>query len=148
MQSLIRKLLKNSDTHYVLFLDEYTAAGAVTFSQHASNTQPAVLGFWLGEDFMGNGLMHETLQSACAHAFDELNYVALEVHCPASNDTGRKVPERLGFELLGIKSNSAWLADQYVDQAIYRLTHSAYLAQAHPHQKASTTDSGHSHPAL
>ncbi len=148
MQSLIRKLLNDSDTHYVLFLDESTAAGAVSLRQGIPNTQSAILGFWLGQDFMGNGLMHETLQSAFAHAFDELNYSALEVHCPVNNDTARKVPVRLGFKLVGITSRSAWLADQYVDQAIYRLTHGAYLAQAHPHQEAPITHSGYPHPGL
>lgn len=76
-------------------------------------TQSAVVGYWLGLPFVGNGHMTEAVRAAASFAFDELGLHRLEAATMPNNRASIRVLERNGFRPEGLarsllKINGAW----------------------------------------
>jgi ribosomal-protein-serine acetyltransferase len=41
------------------------------------------------------------------------------MQCGVANVRSRAIPERLGFRLEGVRRQSHWITDQFVDHAVY-----------------------------
>jgi ribosomal-protein-serine acetyltransferase len=81
----------------------------------------AEFGYWLGEEFQGNGLMTAAARAMTAHLFTEFDLHRLELHIRTNNPRSRAIAERLGFTLEGIQGQAAWSNGQFVDIACYGL---------------------------
>lgn len=82
----------------------------------------AELGYWLGADFTGRGLVSTTTARSIDYLFGTTELHRLYMRCGADNIRSRAVPERLGFVLEGILRQTYWITDARVaDQAVYGL---------------------------
>ncbi|MGB3633013.1 MAG: GNAT family protein [Rubrobacteraceae bacterium] len=79
----------------------------------------ASLGYWLAEEFEGKGLMTKSCRAFTTHAFDAYNLNHVTIACATENVKSRAIPERLGFELEGVRRQAEWLYDHFVDHALY-----------------------------
>jgi ribosomal-protein-serine acetyltransferase len=79
------------------------------------------IGYWLGEEFRGNGIMTRTCQAVINYCFAELNLKNIYINCAVENARSRAIPERLGFQLEGIKENAEMLYGKIFDHAVYSL---------------------------
>jgi RimJ/RimL family protein N-acetyltransferase len=59
------------------------------------------LGFWLGRQFWGRGLMSEAAQAAIAWFFSRYDCDALHAGAFEDNPASLRVQEKLGFEVIG-----------------------------------------------
>lgn len=78
------------------------------------------IGYWLGADFQGKGLMTE----AVAAYIDQLifgvwNLNRVSISAATKNVRSRAIPERLGFQLEGIIRSNEYLYDRFIDHAVY-----------------------------
>ena len=76
-------------------------------------TQAAVLGYWLGLPYLGQGYMTEAVAAVCAYAFEELHLHRLEAATMPNNSASIRVLERNGFRREGLarrllKINGVW----------------------------------------
>jgi len=76
-------------------------------------TQAAVLGYWLGLPYVGQGYMTEAVAAVCAYAFEELHLHRLEAATMPNNSASIRVLERNGFRREGLarrllKINGVW----------------------------------------
>lgn len=76
-------------------------------------TQSAVVGYWLGQPFIGNGCMSEAVRTAAGFAFDDLGLHRLEAATMPTNKASIRVLERNGFRPEGLarrllKINGVW----------------------------------------
>jgi len=76
-------------------------------------TQSAVVGYWLGLPYVGNGIMTEAVRAAAGFAFEELDLHRLEAATMPTNRASIRVLERNGFHPEGLarrllKINGAW----------------------------------------
>ena len=76
-------------------------------------TQAAVLGYWLGLPFVGQGYMTDAVGAVCAYAFEDLHLHRLEAATMPNNLASIRVLERNRFRSEGIarrllKINGAW----------------------------------------
>jgi ribosomal-protein-serine acetyltransferase len=94
-------------------------AGGLLFFPINRPIRSTDVGYWLGERFVGSGLMTRALTAALDYAFDEvgLNRVGLEAE--VSNVRSRAVAERLGFQLEGIRRQVWSIHGRLVDNAAY-----------------------------
>lgn len=81
----------------------------------------ATLGYWLGEEYTGQGLASDAIKSACYYGFNELGLERIEIRCALNNIPSRTLAENLGFYLDGEVHNAEWLTDRYVDHACYSM---------------------------
>lgn len=77
------------------------------------------IGYWLGQQFQGKGIITQACAALVDHAFQEMNLHRVEIRTAVENFKSRAVPERLGFKEEGIARQSAWLYDQFIDHVVY-----------------------------
>ncbi|MCM3762502.1 GNAT family N-acetyltransferase [Alkalihalobacillus oceani] len=95
------------------------AVGVAGFNQINRANQTAYIGYWLGKDYQGNGIMTRVAQALTDYAFTELKLNKVEIRAAVENTKSRAVPERLGFVQEGTLRQAEWLYDHYVDTVVY-----------------------------
>jgi len=95
----------------------------------------ATIGYWLGKEFWGNGLMTEAASAIVAHAFDDLKLDVLHGTCWEENPKSARVMTKVGFQLLdtlprGAKNYMPCLARGKTPllRIFYRLTQSRFTS--------------------
>ncbi|MGJ7913749.1 GNAT family N-acetyltransferase [Neobacillus sp. LXY-1] len=105
----------------VLILYEGEIAGTIGFNHLNKTNRIGVIGYWLGEEFQGKGIMTRAFKAFINYGFKELRLNRIEVRVAVENKKSRALPERLGFTEEGIVRQAEWLYDHYVDHIIYGL---------------------------
>lgn len=77
------------------------------------------IGYWLGAQFQGRGLMTKACRALVDYAFNELHLNKVEIRCAIGNERSRAIPQRLGFLQEGISRQAEWLYNHYVDLVLY-----------------------------
>ena len=95
--------------------------GGVGFYCVDQPEKKATVGYWLGSEFTGHGIMVDAVRHLCQYGFQHLQLKKIEIRCAAQNLDSRKVPERLGFYYEGVQHKAEWLSDRYVDHAVYSI---------------------------
>jgi ribosomal-protein-serine acetyltransferase len=79
------------------------------------------IGYWLGQEFQGEGIMTRCIRTLINYLFESLELNRVEIHTAVENKRSQAIPERLGFFQEGIIRDGEWLYDHYVDMVIYGL---------------------------
>ena len=77
------------------------------------------IGYWLGEDFQGNGLMVKSCEAVVKYCFKELQLNRVEIRVATENVKSQAIPEKLGFTKEGCVREAEWLYDRFVDHYVY-----------------------------
>lgn len=93
--------------------------GICGFNKIDRTNRIAAIGYWLGSDFQGNGIMTQAAKALTTYAFNELQANKVEIRAAVENKKSRSIPERLGFEQEGILRSNEWLYDHFVDHVVY-----------------------------
>ncbi len=80
------------------------------------------IGYWLGQEFVGKGLMTRSVKALLAFAFEELELYRVQIKVHPDNIKSRAIPERLGFSLEGTLRSDGMLYGKPVDHVLYSLT--------------------------
>ncbi len=95
--------------------------GMVGFTSIDISIKTAYIGYWLGEDFQGNGIMTKVTKALTDYGMDELKLNKVEIRAAVGNHKSRRVPENLGFIYEGTIRAGEWNHDHFVDVAVYGL---------------------------
>ena len=79
----------------------------------------AEVGYWLGEEYWGQGFATEALRRLTAYAFQNLQYERLEAWVFATNPTSGKVLEKAGYEHEATLRRSAFKEGRFLDCHLY-----------------------------
>ncbi len=104
-------------------------AGVIGFHDLNTRHQATSIGYWLGAEFQGRGLMTMACRALIDHAVDTLDLHRIEIRCAVDNRPSRAIPERLGFRAEGTLQDSFWLRDRFWDMAVYGMTAPRWRAQ-------------------
>lgn len=96
-------------------------AGTIGFNNINKTSRIGVVGYWLGEQFQGKGIMSKAFETIIDYGFNELNLNRIEVNVAEGNEKSRALPERFGFINEGKKRQAEWLYDHFVDHIVYGL---------------------------
>ena len=94
-------------------------AGTIGYHMIDWMTRKVEIGYWLGAQFQGRGLITRTCAELLRYAFDELHLNKVEIRCATGNTKSCAIPERLGFTREGVIRQSEWLYDHYEDLVLY-----------------------------
>ncbi len=116
----------NQGIHYGIWYKGHLAG---TLGNHGINwaNRRTTIGYWLGEEFQGKGLMTEAVAAYIDQlAFGKWQLNRVEIAAATENKKSRAIPERLGFTFEGIIRQNEWLYDHFVDHAVYGLLSSEW----------------------
>ncbi|TKI46447.1 GNAT family N-acetyltransferase [Lysinibacillus tabacifolii] len=97
-------------------------AGVIGYHQVNWQHKCTSIGYWLGNEFVGNGLVTNSMRVFIDFAFEYLKLNRIEVRVAVGNIRSRTIPKVLGFNEEGRLRDAEWLYDHYVDQVVYGLT--------------------------
>jgi len=91
-----------------------------------SAAQKATIGYWMGADWQGRGLMIEALGLLCDYSFAVLQFHRLEAASLPANIASRRVLERCGFLAEGLARQYLQINHQWHDHVLYARIHPDY----------------------
>ena len=99
-------------------------AGVLGYNEIDRVNNIGYLGYWLGEEYNGKGIMTKSVREliAISHNYYSLNRI--DIRCAVENSRSRAIPERLGFKNEGIIRHAAKVNNHYQDHVIYGLLRS------------------------
>ncbi|QOR64777.1 GNAT family N-acetyltransferase [Cytobacillus suaedae] len=93
--------------------------GVASFNSIDWSNKTAQIGYWLGHEYQGNGIMTKVTKALTEYAFNELRINKVEIRVATQNVKSRSIPEKLGFKNEGCIRHAEWLYDHYVDHYVY-----------------------------
>lgn len=79
------------------------------------------IGYLLGEDAQGKGIITKSIQSLITYLFEELGLQRIEIQCAATNFKSIAIPKKLGFYEEEIQRDGQWLYDHFEDIVTFSL---------------------------
>ena len=104
-----------------LILFEGKPAGSIGFHNLDTVNRSAEIGYWVGEEFEGRGIITRCCRALIDHLFDTVGLNRVQINCNVDNVKSRAVPERLGFKLEGVHRQVEFLHDKFGDWAVYAM---------------------------
>ncbi|MFN4215538.1 GNAT family N-acetyltransferase [Exiguobacterium sp.] len=96
-------------------------AGTIGFNDIDRGIKCGTIGYWLGQNFQGKGIMSQALETLIEYGFRDLGFNKIEIRVATGNRKSQALPERLGFKQEGVLRDAEWLYDRYVDHVVYGL---------------------------
>jgi ribosomal-protein-serine acetyltransferase len=96
-------------------------AGSIDLQKIDWFDRSSSIGYWLGADHQGKGLMTEACRAVVRYAFKELQLHRLEIRCAPGNARSCAIPERLGFKREGLLRQAQWVSGRWLDLVVYGL---------------------------
>ncbi len=111
----------DASREYLQAIDvEGKAVGSIgLFIKDDVSCKSAELGYWLGEEYWGKGIITEAIKQICNIGFEKYNLVRIFAEPFANNIGSRRVLEKSGFVLEGILKKSVYKNDVIIDSCIY-----------------------------
>lgn len=97
------------------------AAGRIGLNFINPYYQSASIGYWLGKDFEGRGIITQACRQVIEYAFMEMNLNRLELRCGTGNLRSAAIAERLRFTKEGIIRQGEKVNGQFIDLNLYSL---------------------------
>ena len=94
-------------------------AGAIGFHNLDTVNRSAEIGYWVGAEFEGRGIITRCCRAVIDHLFETVGVNRVQINCNVENVKSRAVPERLGFKLEGTLRQVEFVHDRYGDWAVY-----------------------------
>jgi len=96
-------------------------AGSIGYNLIDWSNRKTDIGYWLGAEFLGRGVMTKACRALVEHAFRELRLNRVEIYCAVENHRSRRIPERLGFTQEGTLRQAEWVHDHFKDLVCYSM---------------------------
>src|SRR5690606_19857479 len=84
------------------------------------------LGYWMGQDFAGQGLMSEAVATIVPFVFDQLDLHRIHAAFLPGNIASRRVLEKNGFVEEGYAQNYLQIDGRWADHVLFGLTRELY----------------------
>lgn len=96
-------------------------AGVITLHRVDWLNRRAEIGYWLGREFQGRGLMTDACRAVTRHALAELELNRVEIRCAVNNSKSKAIPRRLGYAFEGTLREAEHLRGRFLDMEIYAM---------------------------
>lgn len=93
--------------------------GVAGYNHIHPNLKKLDIGYWLGSEFQGNGIMTRVVKLLTQNAFNNMGMEKVEIAHAVGNLPSQKVIERTGFVQEGIIRNAENIAGKIVDHVVY-----------------------------
>ena len=105
---------------FVFKISDNTLVGGVTISNvRRGASQSCTIGYWMGEQFAGLGLMREAVKLLFPFVFGDLKLNRVEASCIPSNSRSIRLLNALGFSEEGLAKNYLKINGKWEDHILF-----------------------------
>lgn len=97
------------------------AAGSIGFHNLDSVNRSAEIGYWIGKEFEGRGIVTRCCRVLIDYLFDTMGLNRLQINCNVENVRSRAIPEKLGFKLEGLHRQVEYINGKFGDWSVYAM---------------------------
>ena len=94
-------------------------AGLIAIMNLDSPNKACEVGYWLGEEFQGKGIVTKSCRTLIGGLFEKEGMRRVQIRAAKGNRRSRAIPERLGFLLEGIQRQAELVNGRFYDLAMY-----------------------------
>ncbi|MFD1429592.1 GNAT family N-acetyltransferase [Lacticaseibacillus mingshuiensis] len=125
LQSVLSHFAQGTSLNTVIWVGN-APAGMISFNGFHELSQSADIGYWLGRQFRGRGVMTQAVRGLCRLGFDEYALNKITIEAAVDNHTSNAVAEHAGFHLDGTLRANELLADGAHDGHVWSLLKSEF----------------------
>jgi ribosomal-protein-serine acetyltransferase len=129
LEAAVERARKGDMHEWHLFMDG-TLCGAIRVRDIDRADRKAKIGYFIGSQYQGKGIVTSSVRAVLAHCFASLGLNRVELRCAAGNQPSMRVAERLGFSHEGLLRQDELLHGAFVDQHVYSLLRDEFVFQA------------------
>ena len=85
----------------------------------AEKKRTAIIGYWLGEPYWGQGFAPEALKKLTSHVFASTDIIRLEASIYSPNKNSMKVAEKAGYHCEAVLKKAIYKNNEFYDEHIY-----------------------------
>lgn len=119
-----------SEAHFGIWHRE-VLAGSITVERIDAWNRVAELGYWLGKEFVGQGIMCRSTAALIGFLIDHRSINRIEVRCTPANVSSQSIPLRLGFRMEGTLHQAAYLRGRFHDHLLFAITADEWKRRKH-----------------
>jgi ribosomal-protein-serine acetyltransferase len=116
----LQAFARGESLHLTIF-QEGVVAGVAGFNSLDRTNQIGYIGYWLGQEFNGKGIMTEVVRDLVTIGREYYGLQKIDIRCATGNRRSRAIPERLGFTHEGTLRRAERVYDQWLDHEVYAL---------------------------
>ena len=110
---------ENDTFAFAVTVDGRAAGSIGAFRQSNIHSRTAELGYYLAEEYWGQGIMTQVVRLLCDYVFSHTDILRIFAEPFAHNAASRRVLEKAGFTLEGILRHNAVKDGRVLDMAMY-----------------------------
>lgn len=95
--------------------------GVAGFNSIDHDNHIGYIGYWLGEEYNGKGIMTTVVRDLIAIGRDFYGLQKVDIRCATANIRSRSIPERLNFAHEGTLRRAERVYDSWYDHEVYAL---------------------------
>ncbi|MDN4605329.1 GNAT family protein [Paenibacillus sp. F6_3S_P_1C] len=95
--------------------------GSIGFLYLDQENKKTEIGYWLGKEYEGNGIITKSIKVLINYVFEELKLNKIEIGVATENFKSRAIPEKLGFKREGELRDYEYINGRFLDRIIYGL---------------------------
>jgi RimJ/RimL family protein N-acetyltransferase len=119
---LQRTTSEEPETNFCVEVQGFAAGGIGIRRGQDVHRQTAGLGYWLGEEFWGRGIMSEAVAAFMDFCFDNISLRRIYAEVYANNPASARVLEKAGFVFEGRLKNNVIKDGKLLDSLLYAKT--------------------------
>lgn len=112
---------ENETFAFAITVDEKVVGSVGVFRQGNIHRRTAELGYYIGEEYWGKGLMTQAVKQTCAYVFEHSDILRIFAEPFSYNLASCRVLEKVGFQYEGILRSNAVKNGKVLDMRMYAL---------------------------
>ena len=120
---IIKTVFSKKETYAITIDDNAIGCVGLLFypdTNHYWGDDGVELGYWIGEEYWGQGLVVEACKAVLKHAFEDLNINKIHASFKYENHQSKRVLEKLGFKYYAELENTNYLGEQFREIAMIK----------------------------
>ena len=119
------QLARSQALNLVIVVNQQVA-GMISCDHFEDSDDSANVGYWLGRQFQGQGVMTTAVRGICHLGFDHYHRQWLRIRAAVDNQASNAVARRSGFKFLKTEPRGQHLLDGDHDENVYELNATMY----------------------
>lgn len=116
--------LGQGDSLNLVIWFKHQIVGMISFNHFDHTRDSADIGYWLGQEFQGQGIVTKAVKGLCQLGFESYDLNRIIIQAATDNEASNRVAKNAGFTFEGIMRQNEKLHDGFHDENIYSLLRS------------------------